>query len=193
MAEEKIEQKVEEKIELQREYVVPMRRGFEKVPRYKKANKAVKTLKEFIAKHMKVEKRDTRKVKLDKLVNEQIWYRGIRHPIHKIKVKATKKGGIVYVELAEIPECIKYKIQKEENRKLKVTATNIKHDKTNDHTEEFEKTQTPEEEKEKKEKNKSVGEAGIKENKAEAVVMKQSKATKPQKKVSENVKKNTGN
>ena len=41
-------------IELEREYIVPLKRGSLKVPRYKRAKKAVKTLKEFLAKHMKV-------------------------------------------------------------------------------------------------------------------------------------------
>ena len=65
-----------DKVELQREYVVPMRRGFLKVPSYRKAKKAVAVLKQFIAKHMKVEDRDVRKVKLDMYLNEEIWHRG---------------------------------------------------------------------------------------------------------------------
>jgi large subunit ribosomal protein L31e len=179
MAEEKA--KPEEKIELQREYIVPLRQGFLKVPCYKKANKAVKTLKEFLAKHMHVEKRDTRKVKLDKIVNEELWYRGIKNPLHKIKVRATKKGGIVYVELAEIPEYVKFKMQRIENRKLGVKKTEIKHDKTNDHTEESEKIKSDSKDSETKEKNKAVAEEGFKENKAEAKAQKHTQEVKREK------------
>lgn len=157
MADEKT--KKEEKIELEREYVVPMRRGFSKVPRYKKANKAIKTLKEFIAKHMKVENRDTRNVKVDKLVNEEIWQRGIKKPLHKIKVKAIKKDGIVYVELAEISDFVKYKIQKIENRNKKISQQDKKTDKG-----EKKKGEINEE----KEKDKSLEEKENKKHKQEA-------------------------
>ncbi|MEK6835469.1 MAG: hypothetical protein AABX55_00395, partial [Nanoarchaeota archaeon] len=44
-------------------------------------------LKEFIARHMKVENRDLNKVKIDKDLNQFMWARGIRKHPHKIKVK----------------------------------------------------------------------------------------------------------
>ena len=50
---------------LEREYIVPLRKGWLKVPDYKRANKAVKTLKEFLVKHMKVYDRDLRKIKIE--------------------------------------------------------------------------------------------------------------------------------
>jgi ribosomal protein L31E len=43
---------------IEREYVIPLRNKCMTVVRYKKAPKAVKVVKEFIAKHMKVEDRD---------------------------------------------------------------------------------------------------------------------------------------
>ena len=43
----------EAKIVLERTYNVPLRRRFHHVPRYKKAKKAITTLREFIIKHMK--------------------------------------------------------------------------------------------------------------------------------------------
>ncbi|MDD2445137.1 MAG: 50S ribosomal protein L31e, partial [Candidatus Nanoarchaeia archaeon] len=89
----------EEKIELERVYIVPLRKGFLKVPQYKRAKKAVKTLKEFLAKHMKVENRDLNKVKIDIYLNNEIWFKGIKKPLSKVKVKAKKINGIVYAEL----------------------------------------------------------------------------------------------
>ena len=41
---------------LERMYVVPLRRDFLKAPRWKRTNRAVKSLKEFASKHMKSEK-----------------------------------------------------------------------------------------------------------------------------------------
>ena len=80
---------------LEREYIIPLREKIRVVPRYKKTNKAIKSIKEFVAKHMKVYDRDLNKIKIDKYVNEFIWARGIRHPPHDIKVKVIKTGEIV--------------------------------------------------------------------------------------------------
>ena len=43
------------KIILERVYVIPLRRETLKVPNFRKANKAVKSVREFISKHMKSE------------------------------------------------------------------------------------------------------------------------------------------
>lgn len=110
----------EEKIELERVYVVPLRKGFLKVPQYKRAKKAVKTLKEFLAKHMKVEDRDLNKVKIDIYLNNEIWFRGIKKPLSKIKVKAKKINGIVYAELEDVPDYVKWIKQKDDKKKTKV-------------------------------------------------------------------------
>lgn len=119
----KTEKKGEAKVELEREYVVPLRSGFLNVPRYKRAKKAVKTLKEFIAKHMGVRDRDLNKIKVNINLNNEIWFRGIKNPMNKIKVKAKKIDGIVYVELAEIPAVVGFKIAREEKRKASVKET----------------------------------------------------------------------
>lgn len=99
---------------LERTYVVPLRKEWLKAAHYKRANKAVKALKQFIAKHMKVIDRDIRNVKLDKWVNQELWFRGIKKPLAKIKVIAKKEGEIVNVKLAEEPEYVKFKRMKEE-------------------------------------------------------------------------------
>jgi len=99
---------------LEREYTIPLRTQWIKVPRYKRANKAVRTIKEFLAKHMKVENRDLNKVKVDKLLNEMVWTKGIKHPPTKIKVKAVKENGIVRVESYELSENLKFKKLKAE-------------------------------------------------------------------------------
>ena len=99
----------EPKVVLEREYIVPLRKGWLKVPKYKRASKAVKTLKQFIAKHMKVYDRDTRKIKIEQILNNEIRFRGMKKPLAKIKVRAVKyDNDIVRVELVNIPEKIKF-------------------------------------------------------------------------------------
>ncbi|MFZ5954894.1 MAG: 50S ribosomal protein L31e [Nanoarchaeota archaeon] len=154
----------EEKIELEREYVIPLRRKVQKVPRYRRAKKAVKVLKEFLAKNMKVEERDFGKIKIDKFLNQEIWFRGIKNPPAKIKVKAIKKNGIVYAELAEIPEKVKWDIEKEKKKKVEIK----KEDKKETGKVEEKKEIT----KETKEKEEAAVEMGLKEQKLEAHQMK---------------------
>lgn len=151
----------EEKVELEREYVIPLRKEFLKAPKYRRAKKAVKTVKEFLAKHMKVENRDLNKVKVNIHLNNEIWFRGIKKPANKIKVKAIKKGGIVYAELAEVPEMISYKISREIKR-----AAKVKKVKMPKHPEK--KEESTEEKKDEIEKEKASIESGLKEQKEEA-------------------------
>lgn len=143
----------EDKIILEREYVVPLRRKSMNTPQYKRTPKAVKVLKQFIAKHMKVSERETDNVKLDKWLNEEMWFRGIRKPMNKVRVKCKKfESGVVRVELAEIPEFVKW-------RKLKSEKINVK---------EAKKTKEPEAQKEEK-KEDTQEEKEIREEKIEAV------------------------
>lgn len=104
---------------LEREYIIPLRAKVRSAVRYKKANKAVRVIKEFLAKHMKVIDRDLNKIKLDLAVNEAVWARGIKNPIHKIKVKAVKEGDIVRVTLVEMSKKATAKKKAIEGRETK--------------------------------------------------------------------------
>lgn len=110
-----------EKEKLEREYVIPLRNKWKRVPRYKRANKAVKAIKEFLAKHMKIRDRDLKKIKIDKYLNEEIWFRGIKKPPSRIKVKAVKEDDIVKAELYELPEKLKFKKAREDKKETKAT------------------------------------------------------------------------
>lgn len=95
---------------IEREYVIPLRPEWRKVARYKRTNKAVKAIKEFLVRHMKIRDRDLNKVRVDKFLNEELWRRGIKKPPTKVKVKAVKDSdGIVRAELVEVPNDIKFK------------------------------------------------------------------------------------
>lgn len=104
---------------IEREYVIPLRSKCKRVPRYKKTNKAIKTIREFLVRHMKIRDRDLSKIKIDKYLNEEIWFRGIKKPPAKIKVKVIKEGEIVKVELFEFPEKLRFKKEREEKRDKK--------------------------------------------------------------------------
>ncbi len=109
--------KPEVKIEkLEREYVIPLRRRYKYAVRYKKTPKAVKAVKEFLVKHMKIYDRDLKKIKIDKFLNEYLWFNGIKNPPHKVKVKVIKQGDIVNVELIDYPTKLKFKKAREEKQ-----------------------------------------------------------------------------
>lgn len=81
--------------EIKRNYVVPLRRGFVNTPRYKRTNKAVRVLREFMIKHMKSED-----IKIGPKLNLLLWEKGIKNPPGKVEVTAIKnKEGTVKVEL----------------------------------------------------------------------------------------------
>jgi len=95
-----LSKKEEEKAKfvLEREYNVPLRKEFMKVANWRKAEKAVTALRQFIIKHMKSED-----VSLGKYVNMELWKNGIKNPPHHVKVSAKKDDkGKVLVELAEL-------------------------------------------------------------------------------------------
>ena len=168
---------IEPKVVLEREYIIPLRQEWLKVPEYKRANKAVKAIKEFLVRHMKIYDRDLKKVKVDILLNNEIRFRGMRKPPIKIKVKAKKyDNDIVKVELAEIPQIIKYKIDREKRKAEKEKKEEKKVEEKKEELEKKleeekkaeEKEEKKEEIKEKEEKKEAVKEAGFKEAKFEA-------------------------
>ena len=156
---------------LEREYIIPLRAKWKHVARYKKTNRAVKAVKEFLVRHMKIRDRDLRKIKIDRYLNEFVWFRGIRNPPHKIKVKAIKDSdGIVRVELVDIPEKIKFLIESEA-KKLATGKTQKAKEAEKKPEEVKDKGELAEEKKEHKEedeKKKAVVEAGMKDAKIEA-------------------------
>ncbi len=100
------------KVVLERTYTIPLSRELLKVPAYKKAKKAVRTVQAFIKKHMKAEK-----VLVGQHLNMKLWENGIKNPPKNIKVITTKDDkGTVWVELFDLP---KEKLKKEPKTKAK--------------------------------------------------------------------------
>ena len=84
--------------EIERTIVVPLRKT-KQAPRTRRTNRAVKELRENVARHMKAE---VDQIWIDASVNERLWASGIRNPPSKIVVKAVKfDDGLVEVSLIE--------------------------------------------------------------------------------------------
>ncbi|MEM3730153.1 MAG: 50S ribosomal protein L31e [Candidatus Bathyarchaeia archaeon] len=101
------EEKVEEEIVEERIYTIPLGKAWIKPPN-KRAPKAIRIIRDFIKKHMKLERpsegeeEEPKRLIISNEVNERIWSRGIEKPPRKIRVRAAKdKDGNVTVYLAE--------------------------------------------------------------------------------------------
>jgi large subunit ribosomal protein L31e len=103
-------EKEEEGIVEERTYTVPLGKAWIMPPR-KRAARAMRMLRSFIIKHMKLgkhkegeteEEEEPQKLVITNEVNEKIWARGIEKPPRKIRVRAAvDKDGNVTVHLAE--------------------------------------------------------------------------------------------
>lgn len=79
-----------------------------KAPRYRRAKKAVNTLKEFLVKHMKSED-----VRVMPELNLEIWKHGMQNPPSRVKVNVSKDDkGVVKAQLFGIPMAQEVKKEK---------------------------------------------------------------------------------
>ncbi len=80
---------------MERTYTIPLRKGWLKAPKYKRAKKAVNTVKEFLIRHMKSED-----VRLMPELNLEIWKHGMKNPPSRVKVNVVKDDkGVVRAQL----------------------------------------------------------------------------------------------
>jgi large subunit ribosomal protein L31e len=96
---EEVEEFVEEKI-----YTIPLRRAWI-MPPNKRAPKAVRIVKAFIQRHMKVGEvtvdEEGGRIIISNEVNEKIWSQGIEKPPRKLRIRAAKdEDGNVTIFLA---------------------------------------------------------------------------------------------
>lgn len=101
---------IAEEIVEERFYTIPLGKA-RIVPPNKRAPKAIRIIRNFIRRHMKLEARtegeeeeetESRRVIISNEVNKKIWSRSIENPPRKIRVRAVKdKDGNVTVYLAE--------------------------------------------------------------------------------------------
>ena len=147
---------------IEREYVIPLRKEWMKVPRYKRTARSVKAIKKFIVRHMNIRDGDTNKVKLDIYLNNELWFRGVKNPVNKIKVRAKKEGDIVRVELVSVPNEIRFSRLRQEKRHKRIEKKEKVEEKKEGLEEKVETEKSDGEKKEEGEKEKSVEQANIK-------------------------------
>jgi len=102
------EKEEEEEIVEERIYTIPLGKTWI-MPPNKRAPKAMRIIRSFVTKHMKLEKRgegeeeeEPKRLVISNDVNEKVWMRGIEKPPRKIRIRAAKdKEGNVTVYLAE--------------------------------------------------------------------------------------------
>ena len=102
------EKEEEEEIVEERIYTIPLGKTWI-MPPNKRAPKAMRIIRSFVTKHMKLEKRgegeeeeEAKRLVISNDVNERVWMRGIEKPPRKIRIRAAKdKEGNVTVYLAE--------------------------------------------------------------------------------------------
>lgn len=83
----------------ERVYTIPLRSKTRRVPRTKRAPRALEAVKEFVARHLHAETED---VWIDDPVNERIWDHGREDPPAKLRVRAIRfEDGVVEVSLPE--------------------------------------------------------------------------------------------
>jgi large subunit ribosomal protein L31e len=97
----------EEEIVEERIYTIPLRRAWI-APRKKRAPRAMRIVKSYVQRHMKVEpevkgeEEEEGRLVVSNEVNERLWSRGIEKPPRNIRVRAVKdKEGVVTLYLAE--------------------------------------------------------------------------------------------
>jgi len=113
---------------LERTYVIPLRKQVMKSPNYKRAKKATTTVRNFLEKHMKSDD-----VKIGQMINREIWKRGIKSPPGKIKVIAIKDDkGVVKAELFGYTYLEKKREKKVEKSKLELLKEKIAGEKKED-------------------------------------------------------------
>ena len=100
----------------EKEYNIPLRKEFLKVPKYKRAKKAITAIKQFLVRHMKSED-----IKIGPKLNEEVWEKGIKNPPHHVKVTAYLDKNVVYAEKTGIV----FKREKKEKKKEKTAKDKI--------------------------------------------------------------------
>ncbi len=137
----------------ERTYNIPLRKEWLKVPSYARTQKAVRTVRIFIQKHMK-----NKDVVMGKYLNQELWKRGSRTSPHKVSVTAKpmeeKDRKYVKVELIGAPE-EKPKEEKKKGLLQKLTGSEEKKEEKTEGKVEEKKEETKIE-KPKKEQKKTV-------------------------------------
>ena len=86
--------KKESKSTFDREYTIPLRKGFRNIVTHKKTPRAMREIIAYLKKHTKAET-----VKVGMHLNEFVWKHGSKNPPAKVKVHVKVKDGVANAEL----------------------------------------------------------------------------------------------
>ncbi len=86
---------VDEKLE--RVYTIPLGDAYD-YTRKRRVPRAVKILRQFVSRHMKVELDE---VSISNMLNNSMWTRSIQKPPRRVKVRIVRQGGIASVYLLD--------------------------------------------------------------------------------------------
>lgn len=104
---------------IERTYTIQLRKGWLKVPKWRRAKRAISDIKTYLQKHTKANE-----VKLDSWINEKVWQHGGRNPPSKIMLKVSFDKEKAVAELPELSAKAKRHIEEksktEEHKKKKV-------------------------------------------------------------------------
>ncbi len=116
----------EQNVVLERTYVVPLRKAWNS-SYHKRTKRAVRILREFASRHMKVEMEN---VYIDPYLNRKIWARGNANPPRKLRVimKKTDNGRVI---IYDYEYAFKMPTSKDKDRKV-VESSLKKEDKSNE-------------------------------------------------------------
>ncbi len=79
----------------ERIYTIPLRK-VKKAPRWKRSNRAMTMILEYLMQHTKSED-----IIIDAAINEKVWERGSQKPPSKIRVRIKEEEDIIRAELVE--------------------------------------------------------------------------------------------
>ena len=97
-------------------FTIPLRREWLKVPKYRRAKKAINALNIYLKKHLKKD------VKIGKYLNSLVWARGNENPPGKVKVRIEEDKEKLTAELINAPREVK-KEKKKKGRLEKLKET----------------------------------------------------------------------
>jgi ribosomal protein L31E len=144
-------------------YTIPLRKEFLKVPKYKRAKKATKAIKKYLMRHLKIRDKNEKKIKLDSIINEALWCRGIKNPPQKITVKVKKQDDNFIVTFLSLPKKFKEEEKRLKKKQKKIEAIKATKEKEKEKKRKAEEAKKAEEKKEEEKKEKKSEEEKKKE------------------------------
>jgi len=102
----------DEKKKLERIYTVNLSGAYDYI-RTKRARRAVKMLREYLARHFKVV---VENVKLSETVNSYVWRDSMQKPPRRVKVRGVKEDDIVHIYMHDEEQTKKVKADKKKQK-----------------------------------------------------------------------------